>query len=348
MIRRNFIFPSLLVASCLFLLSACGPAAIPTPEKMIQTVEVPKEVAMTKAPAALACPPIPVQASASLPGESTKITIPAGAIALTDPGAKAWCDTSQLKLAKVSLSNLVSTQGCFTDQNDKTYPCSVYNALAAVDIQPGRIKFPASLRPALVYDLSKTESKPYCTVKSADCGGYAIYRLIKPLPPTPNLAWRYISPASLVSGAKPAAAEGINIDQFSTMALVELPPPQMFPPMTTAAMVVASEFLPDEPDNQNIFTVALLIRDDTLGMNGQTRIFRFSNPEIQLAVTGAYPAECLDAEIYPTIPEQLTCLFPADMEVILVNGVDNVAYQISIAPLSGGYEARLFAKLEVH
>ena len=167
MTRQIFSCSILLIASCL-LLAACGaaqPAAPAMTEPPAPAMTEPPPPALQEEPT---CPPIPEQASASLPGESTKITIPAGAIALTDPGAKPWCDTSQLKFAKVSLSDLVSTQGCFIDQNDKTYPCSVYNALGAVDIQPGRVKFPASLRPVLVYDLSKTESKPYCTVKSAD------------------------------------------------------------------------------------------------------------------------------------------------------------------------------------
>jgi hypothetical protein len=312
---------------------------------LVQTVEV---VEAVKTVMVSTCPPIPSPVSASVPGELTKITIPAGTIALTDPGAKPWCDTSQLKIGKASLSELVSTYGCFTDRNDRTYPCSVYNALAAVDVQPGRVKFPALPRPALVYDLSKTESEPYCTVKSADCGGYAIYRLKYPLPPAPSLAWRYISPASLISGSTPAAVEGGNIDHLSTFALVELPPPQMFPPVITAALTVASDHVPDQPDNPDVFSVAFLIRDDTLGMKGQTRIFRASGQEMQLAVNGAYPAECLDAEIFPTLPEQLTCLFPADMEVILVNGVDGIANQVSIAPVFGGYEARLYANLVVH
>ena len=348
MSRRNFL--SLLILSFLLLAASCAKA---TPESIIQTVEVVKEAPMaTEAPAAAekfqTCPPISSPVSVSVPGEITKITIPAGTIALTDPGAKPWCDTSQLKIGKASLSGLVSTYGCFTDQNDRTYPCSVYNALAAVDIQPSRIKFPALPRPVLVYDLSKTENKPYCTVINADCGGYAIYQLKNPVPSTPALAWRYVSPASLISGSKPAAAEGENIDQLSTLALVELPPPQVFPPMITAALSVASDFIPDDPDSSDVFMVAFLIRDDTLGMNAQTRIFRFSGTEVKLAVDGAYPAECLDAKIYPTVPEQLTCLFPADMDVILVNGVDEVANQVSIAPAPGGYEARLFANLEVH
>jgi hypothetical protein len=162
------------------------------------------------------------------------------------------------------------------------------------------------------------------------------------------LAWRYISPAALVSGSTPPAVEAKNIDHFSTFALVELPPPQSFPPMITAALTVASEFMPEDADSSEAFSAAFLIRDDTLGMNGQTRLFRFSYPEMLLSVDGAYPAECLDERVYPGVAEQLSCLFPVDMQVTLVNRVEDVDYQISISPLDGEYEARLFANLEVH
>jgi hypothetical protein len=340
MARQIFSLSSLLVGSCL-LLASCAqqPTQAPAP------VQAP---AATEAPAAPSCPPIQIPVSASVPGEITKITVPAGSTAIFDPGTGIWCDTSQLKLNKVPLSGLVSTNGCFTDQNDKTYPCSIYNALAAVDIQPSRIKFLSSPWPVLVFDLSKTESQPYCTEKGPNCGGYAIYKLKNPVSSAPSLAWRYISPATLISGSTPAGVEAKSIDHFSTFALVELPPPQLFPPVITAEMTVASEFILAEPDSSNVFLAAFLIRDDTLGMNGQTRLLRFSYPEMQLSVNGAYPAECLDTKIYPDVSEQLSCLFPVDMEVILVNGVDDVAYQISITPATGEYEARLFADLEVH
>ena len=346
MTRHIFTLSYLLVVSCL-LLAACGSGPTPAPPAAIEA-----PAAATEAPAAMqesqSCPPIQSPVSVFVPGEITKITIPAGATAYFDPGAGAWCDTSQLELTTVSLSDLVSTNGCFTDQNDKTYPCSVYNALAAVDIQPSRVKFFSSPLPVLVYDLSKTESTPYCTEKGPDCGGYAIYRLKSPVPSASPLAWRYVSPAALVSGSKPPAVEGKNIDHFSTFALVELPPPQPLPPVITAALTVASEFMPDEPGSSDVFSVAFLIRDNTLGMNDQTRLFRFSYPEMQLSVDGAYPAECLDSRIYPGVAEQLSCLFPVDMQVILVNGVDDVAYQISITPVDGEYGTRLFADLEVH
>ncbi len=237
---------------------------------MVKTVVV-------EAPAA--CPPIQERVSASLPGELTRITIPAGAIALSDPGNRAWCDTSQLKLAKASVMELVSANGCFTDRNDNSSPCSVYNALAAVDIQPGWVKFTSPSNVMLVYDLSKTENRPYCTGTGGDCGGYAIYQLKSSLPPAPALAWRYASPASPVSGSTPASAVG-RIDRLSTLALVELPPPQLFPMVITSALTVDSEFIPDQPENPGAFSVAFLIRDDTLGMKDQTRLFRFSDPEM--------------------------------------------------------------------
>jgi hypothetical protein len=301
-----------------------------------------------------ACPPIqsPVTVfvpAVTNPAEITSITIKAGTTAYNDPGSGYWCSTGQLKLVKVSVSGLVTNNGCFTDRNDTSYPCSVYNALAAVDIQPSRIKFPASPYPVLDYDLSKTENIPYCMEKGWNCGGFAIYQLKDPVPAAPTLAWRYVSSASLIAGSTPPAAEGNNIDHFSTFALVELPAPQPFPPAIKAGMVVASKFIPDEPGTSNVFSVAFLIRDaPDPGMKDQTRLFRFSNPEMQLTVNGTYPAECLDLKNYPTVPEQLTCLFPIDMEVSLVTGVDGVPNQVSITPITGEYEARLFANLEIY
>jgi hypothetical protein len=337
-----------LVAGCL-LLAACAQAT-PRMVEAVKTVELAAPAAATEAPAAVApfCPPIQSPATVSIPGEITKITIPAGATALYDPGAGAWCDIVQLKLTRVPLSELVAANGCFTDPNDKTYPCSVYNALAAVDIQPSRIKFYSLPLPLLVYDLSKTESQPYCTQKGPDCGGFAVYKLQPLIPSSPSLAWRYVSPASLLTGSTPPAVEAKNIDHFSTFTLVELPPPQSFPSMITSALTIASAFMPEESQGSEVFTLAFLIRDDTLGMNGQTRLFRFSYPEMQLTVSGSYPTECLDNRIYPGVPQQLSCLFPVDMQVALVNGADGVAYQVSLTPSSGEYEARLFANLEVH
>jgi hypothetical protein len=350
MSKRNFTIFILFMATSL-IISTC---AVPVTSGNELSQELP--------PPTLTCPPIQSPASVSVPDEITSITILAGTFAYNDPGTGDWCDTSQLTLVKVSVAELVPIYGCFTNRNDITYPCgcftnrnditypcSVYNALAAVDIQPSQIKFPTQPRPVLVYDLSRTENQPTCIEKSVNCGGFAIYQLKSPVPNAPSLAWRYVSSASWILNSSPAAAEGKNIDHFSTFALVELPPPQPAPLDFRGVMIVDSQFIPEEPGNSSIFSVTLLIRDAAdLDLNDQTRLFRFSYPEVQLTVNGSFPQECLDPKIYLTVPEQLSCLFPIDMEVILVNEVDNVAKLLSITPATEEYEARFFATLEVH
>jgi hypothetical protein len=298
-----------------------------------------------------ACPPIQTDAKATVTSDASSITILAGTTAYNDDSSGGyWCSTSQLTLVKVYVKGLVYNNGCFTDPNDKSYPCSEYNALAALNIEPSRVKFTAPPYPVLDYDISTPESQPWCTEKGWSCNGYAIYQLKDPVPPTPTPAWRYVSPADLIPNSTPPIVEGKNINHFSTFVLVELPAPQPFPQPVKAVMVVTSDFIPNGPGISNVFWVTFLIHDaPDLGMNEQTRLFRFSNQEMQLTVNGSYPTECLDDKIlYPTVPEQLTCLFPIDMEVVLVAGVDGISDQVSIAPIAGGYDARLFATLEIY
>jgi hypothetical protein len=286
------------------------------------------------------CPPIsgPITATVSASGDVSSATIPDGAYGYYDAGGGDWCATGDFEADKIDVNAAIAAFGCFYDRSDKTPPCSPYGALAAIDVKPSNVSFPAPPKPSLRYDLDA--NPPACEQLGITCGWYGIYQLITPIPDPPAKAWRWVGPATETTYSGKAVAEG-DINHFSIFALVELPGPRPVAPPLRAGMIVASDFLEDDRGD---VLVAFEILEGDLQEVGQTRLFRFSNVDPAFSDPNL-PEECLDLG---TPAEQLTCLFPIDTEVTVAVGVDGVANQVSIVGVAEGYEARLFADVQIH
>lgn len=290
-------------------------------------------------PVPSACPPItgPITANVAAPGDVSSITIPNGATAEFDGGGY-WCDTAALAIETVDVNALVASYGCFTLRSDKTPPCSPSSALAAVDVSPDDVKFPSPPKPQLRYDLDAH------VPQNPDATNFGIYQLKAVIPAPPSTAWRWVGSATPTTYSSKSVAQG-SINHMSVFALVELPPPAPVTPPFLSTMIIDSDFLDDD---QGIITVAFAIRevnfDQGVVAAEETRIFRLTGVDPAYADPNL-PAECLDLD---TPAAQLTCLFPVDTSVEVELGIDGIENLMRILSLDQGYEARLFANVEIH
>lgn len=285
------------------------------------------------------CPPIagPLTANVSASGDVSSITIPNGATGEFDSGGY-WCDTSALDIEIVDVNALIASYGCFTDRGDTTPPCSFYTALAAVDVSPDNVSFPSVPKPQLRYDLDVHPPQ------NQEASSFSIYQLKDPIPSPPTRSWRLVGTATPNTYSGKSVAQG-SINHMSVFALVELPPPVPVTPPFLSTMIVDSDFLDDD---QGIITVAFVIQevivDQRVMTAGEIRIFRLTGVDPAYADPNL-PAVCLDLD---TPAAQLTCLFPVETSVEVELGIDGVENLMRILSLDQGYEARLFANVEIH
>lgn len=274
--------------------------------------------------------------------EASSVTVTKGTYATVD-GNGLWCgeNLGVDALSQSTLNQLISKYGCFNSATSKIPPCTPYNALAALDINPDSISFPKSPKPKLRYDLSA--HKPTCKQLDIACGGYAIYQLQEQ-----SAKWLFAGSAFETSFSGKQVAEG-SVSHFSIFALVELPAPRPVTPPAlppfTAGMVVASEFLVDDGGS---ITVAIEILRSPLPETGEIRLFRLTGVD-PVFDPAQLPANCLAGQ---TIAEQLSCLLPIGREVAFETGVDGVDNLIRFTSQSSDpaqiYEVRLHAAVDIH
>ena len=291
-----------------------------------------------------ACPPIAGPISATVtnsPGDVSSVTVPNGTTGEYEAAAGGgyWCTPNDLKTEKVNVNDLIANYGCFNLRSDTTPPCTPYSALAAINVEPSKVKFNSSPKPSLRYDLTKPDNQPVCTKEGTNCGGYQFYQLKDPVP-TSGTAWLAVGQAWATTYNGKSVAEG-DINHFSTFALVELPTPQPVNPPLLAQMIVDSDFMADD---QKGIRVSFEIVQSSLPETGQTRLFRFSNVDPAWA-NADLPAEC---KSLATSEEQLTCFFPIGTSVSVELGVNNVNNMIRIVSNNLNSPVELYANVEIY
>lgn len=290
------------------------------------------------------CPPIASDITEHVSGaDVSSVTVPAGATAEEDSGGY-WCGSPPLSIAKLNVNNQINNDGCFNNLYDTTPPCTPYNALAAVDVRPSDIAFPSPPKPQLRYDLTQTDNQPVCDTRPEGCSTpYTIYQLVVPRPPAPNPSWQFVSYAYPSTYLSKAVAQG-SLNHFSIYALVEIPEPTPVPSPSRAQIIVASDFIEDDVGAIRVaFTV--LAGELPEGVE-ETRLFRFTNVDPNYGGgQGGLPEACLERN---SVAEQLTCLFPVGANIRLELGVNGDPNLVSIFSEDNGYEAQLFATVEIH
>jgi len=250
--------------------------------------------------------PIPAPYKVQVSGEVSSVTVQPGGAAQDERASNApWCNTTEVSLTKLSVSNAVSANGCPASRSDTTPPCSTEGMLAAVELKPTPIKFPTSAsQPELVYDLNVNKPQEGCVGCQLE-----VFQLFEPRPASGS-NWRWVAYAYRSTfGSTPIATARVN--HFSVFALVELPAPEVIVPGAAAAtFIVGSDFIAEREGTTISVQLAFVEGsiDTSRKLDKETsRVFRF---EQFAPVSGLDDPSCTGEPA-----DAMTCLFPLGTEV---------------------------------
>lgn len=280
------------------------------------------------------CPiPAPYKVDVSAPSDISSVTVQAGDGAQDERASNApWCDTTEVSLTKLDVATAVSNNGCPGNNAITSLPCSPDGMLAALEIKPTPVAFPAASRPELVYDLDANPPQEGCELCVL-----AVYQR-RPQPVAGQNNWRWVASATRATLGTTEIARAF-VNHFSVFALVELPAPAAIQPgAANGVFIVESDFISEQ---EGPITVQLTFRDGRVDTareldKGVSRLFRFDRVE---------PVAGLDDPGCPGTPaESMSCLFPVGTEVNVLVSDDGL---VSIGRVSDAYRVDFTATVEI-
>jgi hypothetical protein len=280
------------------------------------------------------CPiPAPYKVDVSAAADISSVTVQAGDAAMDERASNApWCDTTEVLLTKLDVATAVSNNGCPGNNAITSLPCSPDGMLAALEVKPTPISFPAGSRPELVYDLDANPPQEGCELCTL-----AVYQRRQP-PVAGQNNWRWVANAARATLGSTDIARAF-ITHFSVFALVELPAPEAIQPgAADGVFIVESDFISEQ---EGPITVQLTFQDGRIDTareldRGVSRLFRFDLVE---------PVAGLDDPGCPGTPaESMTCLFPIGTEVNVLVSKDGL---VSIGRVSDAYRVDFTATVEI-